>query len=81
MLYWLHLSQVLGYLITGCTVVALPAMAATEAARRYLHLHLHLHLPSSRYPETSALATSLLLPTKQWGPNHYQACEGDRALP
>jgi len=59
--------QVLGYLITGCTVVALPIFAVIEVGRRY--------------SDTADLLTTLIRPSKQWGPNHYQACEDDRIEP
>jgi solute carrier family 6 amino acid transporter-like protein 5/7/9/14 len=53
--------QILGYMITGCTLIALPIVGCCEVVKRY--------------PDTTEVFSSLLRPTAQWGPNHYQACE------
>merc|ERR1711911_113101 len=49
--------QIIGYMITGCTLMAVPLSALSELARCY----------SSDEP-----LTTLLRPTHQWGPHHYQ---------
>eukprot|EP00092_Neocalanus_flemingeri_P021191 GFUD01022965.1.p1 GENE.GFUD01022965.1~~GFUD01022965.1.p1 ORF type:complete len:666 (-),score=86.69 GFUD01022965.1:154-2151(-) len=53
--------QILGYMITGCTLIALPIVGGCEVVKRY--------------PETTEVFSSLIRPTQQWGPNHYQTCE------
>eukprot|EP00091_Calanus_sinicus_P023242 TRINITY_DN7738_c0_g1_i1.p1 TRINITY_DN7738_c0_g1~~TRINITY_DN7738_c0_g1_i1.p1 ORF type:complete len:160 (+),score=25.70 TRINITY_DN7738_c0_g1_i1:223-702(+) len=53
--------QILGYMITGCTLVALPIVGGCEVVKRY--------------PETTEIFSSLIRPTHQWGPNHYQSCD------
>merc|ERR1711988_1446446 len=49
--------QILGYLITGCTLLALPIAGACEAL--------------ARYRDTTKLVSALFSPTQQWGPNNY----------
>jgi len=53
--------QILGYMITGCTLIALPIVGGCEVVKRY--------------PETTEIFSSLIRPTHQWGPNHYQSCD------
>ena len=85
----------LGYLITGCTVVALPIFAVIEVppmrwtvsnrivSLSYHHIYLDINTLAltmelyvkvgRRYSDTADLLTTLIRPSKQWGPNHYQA--------
>ena len=85
----------LGYLITGCTVVALPIFAVIEVppmrwtvshqifSLSYHQIYLDINTlvitmelyvkVGRRYSDTADLLTTLIRPSKQWGPNHYQA--------
>ena len=49
--------QAMGYLITGCTLLALPVCGLWEVGRVYT--------------DPSLTLGSLVTPTKQWGPNLY----------
>ena len=73
-------NQVMGYLITGCTVVALPIFAIIEVPHLFNRLFMcdksqicdkYLKV-GRRYSNTTELLTALVRPSKQWGPNQYQ---------
>merc|ERR1719232_1261172 len=51
--------QILGYLITGCTLIALPVGCFSEVYRLYT--------------DSDQTLRSLVSPTQHWGPNHYQS--------
>ena len=75
----------MGYLITGCTVVALPIFGVIEVTERIKikkqqrgewkiknMIKNESFKVGRRYSNTAELLTALVRPSKQWGPNQYQ---------